>query len=170
MAGWEAQRAHLRPAPAYPREFICTAVDLFCAPGSKGAMTLKKVRKDKRESHNSRALLDDNPRKLKERPSWLSISRQPSSSLAPAGSWRQVTCNLQDDPGQAILRLYTEDQHLHHLVQIHTLSAPNLRIVDSSLLKRRHVLAIHGHTPLGTPSTSPTSPASQDPIYLAFRD
>ncbi|KAG8713326.1 hypothetical protein FRC08_013389 [Ceratobasidium sp. 394] len=81
-----------------------------------------------------------------------------------------VTCNLQDDPGQAILRLYTEDQHLHHLVQIHALSAPNLRIVDSSLLKRRHVLAIHGHTPLGTPSTSPTSPASQDPIYLAFRD
>ncbi|KAG8744414.1 hypothetical protein FRC10_010192 [Ceratobasidium sp. 414] len=170
MSGWEAQRAQLRPAPTYPREFTCTEVDVFCAPGSKGTMTLKKARKDKRESHNPRALLEDNPRKLKERPSWLSISRQPSSSLAPSGSWRQVTCSLKDELGQAILRLFTEDSHLQHSVQVHALSAPNLRIVDPTLLKRRHVLAIHGHTPLNAPSTSPTSPASQEPIYLAFRD
>ncbi|KAG9128330.1 hypothetical protein FRC07_000838 [Ceratobasidium sp. 392] len=172
MSGWEAQRAQLRPTPVYPREFTCTEVDMFCAPGSKGAMsTLKKTRKDKRESHNSRALLDENPRKLKERPSWLSISRQPSSSLAPSGSWRQVTCNLLDNEGQAILRLYTEDQHLHHSVQIHALSAPNLRTVDPTLLMRRHVLAIYAPAPLSTSSASTICvPIPQEPIYLGFRD
>ncbi|KAG8742468.1 hypothetical protein FRC12_015364 [Ceratobasidium sp. 428] len=173
MSGWEAQRAQLRPAPVYPREFTCTEVDMYCAPGSKGAMamTLKKTRKDKRESHNSRALLDENPRKLKERPSWLSISRQPSSSLAPSGSWRQVTCNLKDDDGQAILRLFTEDQHLHHTVQVNMLFAPNLRTVDPTLLMRRHVLAIYAPTPLNIPSAPAVSVlVPQDPIYLAFRD
>jgi hypothetical protein len=65
MSGWEAQRAQLRPVPQYQREFTCTEVDVFCGPGSKGTMTLKKVRKDKRESHSSRGLLDDNPHKLK---------------------------------------------------------------------------------------------------------
>lgn len=63
MSGWEAQRAQLRPAPVYPRDFTCTQVDLFCAPGSKG--TLKKVRKDRRDTHSGRNLLEDNPRKLK---------------------------------------------------------------------------------------------------------
>lgn len=65
MSGWEAQRAQLRPAPVYPRDFTCTQVDIFCGPGSKGSMTLKKVRKDKREVHSARNLLDENPRKLK---------------------------------------------------------------------------------------------------------
>jgi hypothetical protein len=65
MSAWEAQRAQLRPAPVYPHEFTCTEVDMFCAPGSKGAMMTLKKRKDKRESHSTRALLDDNPRKLK---------------------------------------------------------------------------------------------------------
>ncbi|QRW05079.1 Ras GTPase-activating-like protein ngap [Ceratobasidium sp. AG-Ba] len=171
MSGWEAQRAQLRPPPVYPREFTCTDVEVYCAAGSKATMTLKKTRKDKRESHNARPLLDDNSRKLKERPSWLSISRQPSSSLSPTGSWRQVTCNLQDDAGQAILRLYTEDQHLQHLVQVDALLAPSLRIVDPTLLMRRHVLAIHAHTSPNTtsaPSASPPTPP--EPIYLSFRD
>ncbi|KDN50309.1 hypothetical protein RSAG8_01645, partial [Rhizoctonia solani AG-8 WAC10335] len=85
----------------YEREFT-TEVELLYGSGSRGP-TFKKVRKDKRES-NSRGHLEDPPHKLKERPSanWLSISRQPSSSFSP-GSWRQATCNLRDEGGQATL-------------------------------------------------------------------
>lgn len=72
----------------------------------------------------------------------MSISRQPSSNLAPAGSWRPVTSNVQDDAGQATLQVYSEDQHLLHSVHLNSLFAPNLRIVDPTLLMRRHVLAI----------------------------
>ncbi|CAE6457906.1 unnamed protein product [Rhizoctonia solani] len=168
-SGWEAQRAQPRPAPQYEREFTCTEVEVFCGPSSKGP-PFKKVRKDKRESHhNSR--LEDPPPKLRERPSWLSISRQPSSSLS-SGSWRPVTCNLQDERGEATLRLFTEDQHLHSSIQISNCFAPCLRIVDSSLFTRPHVLVIHAYNSANTapqPSTSNTSATTCEPVYLAFR-
>ncbi|CAE6429865.1 unnamed protein product [Rhizoctonia solani] len=168
-SGWEAQRAQPRPPPQYEREFTCTEVEVYCGPGSKGP-PFKKVRKDKRESQNSR--LEDPPHRLRERPSWLSISRQPSSSLS-SSSWRPVTCNLQDERGQATLRLYMEDQHLHKSIQVNNCFAPHLRIVDPSLFTRPHVLVIHGYTSANsapTPDAPNTSATTCEPVYLAFRN
>ncbi|KAH7345117.1 hypothetical protein B0J17DRAFT_638393 [Rhizoctonia solani] len=169
----EAQRyISSKPPIQYERSFVCTEVELLCGSSSRGA-GFKKVRKDKREN-NSRGQLEDPPHKLKERPSagWLSISRQPSSSFA-SGSWRQATCNLRDEGGQANLRLYTEDQYLHYSINVNASFAPHIRIVDPSLHSRRHVLAIHDHisaSAAATPSSSTSaSTTACEPVYLAFR-
>ncbi|KAJ1311562.1 hypothetical protein OPQ81_010046 [Rhizoctonia solani] len=166
MSGWEAQRVSLKRPPQYERNFTCTEVEIYI--GSRGVPpAFKKVRKDKRES-NSRGNLEDSAHRLKERPSWLSISRQPSSSFSPA--WRQATCNLQDEGGQATLRLYTEDQHLQYSIHVNASFAPHLRIVDPSLHSRRHVLAIYDHSPQSAASGSTnTSVTAYEPVYLAFR-
>ncbi|CAE6520703.1 unnamed protein product [Rhizoctonia solani] len=165
---WEAQRVVLKPRQ-YEREFT-TEVELLYGSGSRGP-TFKKVRKDKRES-NSRGHLEDPPHKLKERPSanWLSISRQPSSSFSP-GSWRQATCNLRDEGGQATLWLCTDDQHFQYSIRVNASFAPHLRVVDPSLLSRRHVFAIYDHSPTNAaPSGSTNASATAcEPVYLAFR-
>ncbi|KAG8691342.1 hypothetical protein FRC11_004899 [Ceratobasidium sp. 423] len=175
MSGWEAQRAYPRPPVQYEHNFTCTELEVLTGSSSKGPpLGFKKVRKDKRESQNSRGHLEDPPHKLKERPSagWLNISRQPSSSFSP-GSWRQASCNLQDEGGQATLRLYTEDQHLQHSIRVDALFAPHLRIVDPSLLSRRHVLAVYDSSPTNAgapPSGATNTPATAyEPVYLAFR-
>ncbi|CCO26782.1 hypothetical protein BN14_00813 [Rhizoctonia solani AG-1 IB] len=162
-SGLEAQRAKLRPPPQYEREFTCTEVEMFCGMGSRGA-AFRKVRKEKRESHNSR--LEDPPHRLRERPSWLA---RPSGNLY---SWKTVTCNLQDERGQATLRLYTEDQHNPITILINTCFAPHLRIVDPSLFTRQHVLVIHNYTSTNAASSSgatSTSATANEPLYLAFR-
>ncbi|CAE6428765.1 unnamed protein product [Rhizoctonia solani] len=162
----------LKPPPQHERSFVCTEVELLCGSSSRGT-GFKKVRKDKRES-NSRGQLEDPPHKLKEeRPStgWLSISRQPSSSFAP-GSWRQATCNLRDEGGQATLRLYIEE-HLHYSIHVNASFAPYIRIVDPSIHSRRHVLAIYNHistnTAASSSSTTSASTTTCEPVYLAFR-
>ncbi|EUC53899.1 Ras GTPase activating domain protein [Rhizoctonia solani AG-3 Rhs1AP] len=172
-SGWEAQRCEAQRVVIKPRQYereFSTEVELLYGSGSRGP-TFKKVRREKKDS-NSRGHLEDPPHKLRERPSanWLSISRQPSSSFS-SGSWRKATCNLRDEGGQATLRLYNEDQHFHYSIHINASFAPHLRLVDPSVFSRRHVLAIHDHSPTnGVPSGATNTLATTcEPMYLAFQ-
>ncbi|CUA77427.1 RAS protein activator like-3 [Bos taurus] [Rhizoctonia solani] len=152
----------------YQREFS-TEVELFYGSSSRGP-TFRKVRKEKKDS-NSRGHLDDTPHKLKERTSanWLSISRQPSSSFSP-NSWRQATCHLRDEGGQATLRLCTTDEHFQYSIHVNASFAPHLRVVDPSILSRRHVLAIYDHSSTNAAQSGTTNILTSEPLYLAFRN
>ncbi|TFK57085.1 Rho GTPase activation protein [Heliocybe sulcata] len=120
------------------KEFF-VSVELFVS--NRAAVGLRKPppqtsrKKDgKRESIRPTFGPSDDPqKKLKEKSSWLTLSRNATSS----GSWRPALCKLTEEDEGCLMNVYVDETTLHQTVYVHQLNHTDIRHADRSLFYRR---------------------------------
>ncbi|KAG5647991.1 hypothetical protein DXG03_007025 [Asterophora parasitica] len=142
-----------------PKEFLVSAelyVSNVAATALRKPMNPRK-RSEKRET--SIGQVEDN-RKLKEKSSWLALSKGPTG----AGHWRPATCKLSEDGDRCLLNIYVDESILYQTVYIHLLNQTDVRQADSSLFFRKECLGIYC---IGNGQRW-TSTHTAEPVYLQF--
>ncbi|KAL1719474.1 GTPase activating protein [Schizophyllum commune] len=148
-----ARSPHRRRSASPGREFT-VSVETYIPPGA--TLRAKPPRK-KSESRDWTASGNDDPRKLKEKSSWLGAPR----GVATSGHWRQAKCRLTEDGALCQLKVYVDESILYHSTAVNQLHHTDIRLADSSLFFRKDVIAIS--LPPGRPGT-----AQPEPLYLKF--
>ncbi|KAI0348064.1 Rho GTPase activation protein [Trametopsis cervina] len=117
---------------------------------------------DKRDSLKTSTSFNElNAKKIREKASWLSLSRSPGST----DHWRSGTCKLVEEDDGYMLKVYLDDSTIFQTVFLHRLNHTDIRPVHRSLFDRKDCLGIFC-SPDTTWSPGPTS----DPLYLQFED
>ncbi|KAG1833800.1 Rho GTPase activation protein [Suillus variegatus] len=139
-----------------PREFL-VSVELYVP--TVASFGLRKPVVSRRKADISKT--EETPRSLKEKSSWISVSRSPTS----AGQWRPATCKLMDEDESCSLNIYVDETILYQTIYIHMLNQFDIRYADSSLFLRKNCLALAsaGGQRWG-------SPTNTEPIYFQFED
>ncbi|KAG1881652.1 Rho GTPase activation protein [Suillus tomentosus] len=139
-----------------PREFL-VSVELYVP--TVASFGLRKPVVSRRKADTSKT--EETPRSLKEKSSWISVSRSPAS----AGQWRPATCKLMDEDESCSLNIYVDETILYQTIYIHMLNQFDIRYADSSLFLRKNCLALAsaGGQRWG-------SPTNTEPIYFQFED
>ncbi|KAI0322330.1 Rho GTPase activation protein [Amylostereum chailletii] len=141
---------------------ILLSVDVYVS--NKAATALKKPAppRKKAEKRDSRALsimTDENQKKVKEKTSWLSISR----ATTAGDHWRKATCRLAEEVEGCIFNVYIEGTILFQSIYVHLLNHTDIRQADRSLFLRDNCLGIHCSSQQRWSATLTT-----EPVYLAF--
>ncbi|KAL4243521.1 Ras GTPase-activating protein [Abortiporus biennis] len=98
--------------------------------------------------------------KLREKPSWLSLSRGNTLS----DQWRPATCRLvEEDEVGCVFSVYLDETSLYQSVYIHLLQHTDIRHVHKSLFDGKQCLGIF---PIAGQSFNPSS--NSEPLYLHF--
>ncbi|KAG1899236.1 Rho GTPase activation protein [Suillus fuscotomentosus] len=138
-----------------PREFL-VSVELYVP--TVASFGLRKPVVSRRKADTSKT--EETPRSLKEKSSWISVSRSPAS----AGQWRPATCKLMDEDESCSLNIYVDETILYQTIYIHMLNQFDIRHADSSLFLRKNCLA------LASAGQRWGSPTNTEPIYFQFED
>ncbi|KAJ3907367.1 GTPase activating protein [Lentinula edodes] len=114
---------------------------------------------DKRESVKQvNGNVDD--KKLKEKPSWLSGSKDPPGG----GHWRTATCKLSEQGERCLLNIYVDQSIMWCTAYIHLLNQTDIREASTSLFFRKNCLSIH----CAAGKRWAPSSGIDEPIYLQF--
>ncbi|KAJ3791000.1 GTPase activating protein [Lentinula aff. detonsa] len=143
------------------KEFIVSAQLHISAAAAVALRKPLNPRKkgDKRESVKQLiGNVDD--KKLKEKSSWLSGSKGPSSR----GQWRPATCKLSEQGDRCLLNIYVDESIMWCTAYIHLLNQTDIREASASLFSRKDCLSIH--CAAGKPWAASSS--LEEPIYLQF--
>ncbi|KAF8140258.1 Rho GTPase activation protein [Boletus edulis] len=126
------------PEGAVPREFI-VSVELYvpstAAPGLRKP-TVSRRRVDRKEFRKS--VSEDVPKKVKEKSSWISLTRSPPGSV----QWRPATCKILDEDDHCLLNIYLDETILCQTVYLHMLNHTDIRYADPSLFFRKNCIGI----------------------------
>lgn len=141
------------------REFL-VSVQLFISAAAGASLRkppAKSKRVDKRDS--LRTSTDDGKQKIKEKSSWLTLSKGPSST----GQWRAATCKLSEEGERCLLNIYVDESILYQTLYIHLLNHTDIRQADTSLFFRQNCLSIYCIDGQRWSSTN-----SAEPVYIQF--
>ncbi|KAF5370234.1 hypothetical protein D9615_010078 [Tricholomella constricta] len=141
-----------------PKEFLVSA-ELYVSNVAAAALRKPvnpRKRSEKRETSIGQA--EDN-RKLKEKSSWLALSKGPTGG----GHWRSATCKLSEEGQRCLLNIYVDESILYQTVYIHLLNQTDVRQADASLFFRKECLGIYC---IGGQRW--TSSHTAEPVYLQF--
>ncbi|KAG6381176.1 GTPase activating protein [Boletus reticuloceps] len=126
------------PEGAVPREFV-VSVELYvpstAAPGLRKP-TVPRRRVDRKEFRKS--VSEDVPKKVKEKSSWISLTRSPPGSV----QWRPATCKILDEDEHCLLNIYLDETILCQTVYLHMLNHTDIRYADPSLFFRKNCIGI----------------------------
>ncbi|KAI0257140.1 Rho GTPase activation protein [Lactifluus subvellereus] len=154
-------RNHAQPRRSVAREFFLP-VEVYISNQAAAALRKPNPRKkaEKRESPRPLSILgDDNQRKVKEKSSWLSLTRGPTTS----DQWRQATCRIAEEEEGCVLNVYLEESILFQSVHLHLLLHTDIRPADQSLFFRKDCVGIHCSADQRWSATRST-----EPLYCAF--
>ncbi|EPQ60641.1 Rho GTPase activation protein [Gloeophyllum trabeum ATCC 11539] len=144
------------------KEFF-VSVELFVS--NKASMGLRKPvpppPRKKGEKRESLRASDDSQKKLKEKSSWLTLSR----TAAGAGSWRPATCRLSEEEDGCLMNVYIDETTLYQTIYVHLLNHTDIRPADRSLFYRKDCVGIHCVSGQRW-SVLPSS----EPLYLHFKN
>ncbi|EIN13747.1 hypothetical protein PUNSTDRAFT_140219 [Punctularia strigosozonata HHB-11173 SS5] len=165
---------HIESNPSSPRRATSSGLtegrELFVSvevyvpnkgAGSSSRRALGQKKKSDGKLDFLRPLAEEGQRKLKEKSSWLNLTR----NSTVAGQWRPATCKLSEEGDSCVLRVYLEETTLCHTIQIHLLNHTDIRHADKSLFCRRSCLGIHC-----VPGQRWSSAGADAPVYLYFAD
>ncbi|KAI0033182.1 Rho GTPase activation protein, partial [Vararia minispora EC-137] len=142
------------------REFYIE-VDVYLSPKTTTALKKPPVQRKKTEKRDSRTLsiltTDDNQKKVKEKTSWLNLTRGNGTE------WRHATCRLTEESENCTLNVYLGETTLFQMIYVHTLKFTDIRPADRSLFPKDNVLGIHCLSSQRWMATSTT-----EPLYLAL--
>lgn len=135
------------------------SVETYIPPGATLRAKPQQQRK-KSESRDWNASItanSDDPRKLREKASWLGGPR----GITTTGQWRAAKCRLTEDGAQCQLNIYVDESILFQSTFVHLLHHTDIRLADSSLFLRKDIIVI-------SPALTRSGSTQQDPIYLRF--
>ncbi|KAF8509805.1 Rho GTPase activation protein [Gautieria morchelliformis] len=134
----------------------------------------RKKASDKRDSvAQLSALTDATPKRLREKSSWLGMTRGYATTASGDGQWVRVRCTLAETDDaragpQCRLSIVTTDKAtLQHSLDIKVLRATDVRFADRSLFFRSDCLSIHALPDAfmaHSPSLQTLIPAASDHI------
>ncbi|KDQ63550.1 hypothetical protein JAAARDRAFT_169494 [Jaapia argillacea MUCL 33604] len=144
------------------KEFF-VSVELYVS--NKVASGLRKPQAPRKKSDKRESLrpafgaAEDQQKKVKEKSSWLSITRGSTTS----GSWRPGACRLSEEAEGCLLNVYIDETILYQSIYVHLLNHTDIRPVDRSLFFRKDCLGIHCSA-----GQRWTVTAHTEPLYLHF--
>ncbi|KIK93739.1 hypothetical protein PAXRUDRAFT_144401 [Paxillus rubicundulus Ve08.2h10] len=143
-----------------PREFM-VSVELYIPTTTslgfrKPAVSHRKT--DRKEPGKS---LEEVPKMVKEKSSWISINRPP----AWAAHWRPATCKVLDEDDNCRLNIYLEETILYQTIYLHMLSHTDIRHADPSMFLRKDCIGM-----FSAGGQRWSSGIHSEPIYLHFDD
>ncbi|KAJ3535468.1 hypothetical protein NM688_g6971 [Phlebia brevispora] len=150
-------------ATSLPNEFYVT-VDLYLSKITMAARKYQIPRRktEKRDIMRSSVSSGDlHQRKIKEKASWLGLSRGSSN----AEQWRSATCKLVEEDEGCLLNVYIDDTALYQSIYVHKLYHTDIRRVHHSLFDRKDCLGI-----FCTAEQTWNATAFSEPLYLHFAD
>ncbi|KAG9314364.1 GTPase activating protein [Chiua virens] len=142
------------------REFIVSA-ELYIPSAAASALRKSVVPRRKLDRKELGKSVEDVPRKVKEKSSWISLSRSHPGSV----HWRTATCKILDEDDHCLLNIYVNEAMLCQTVYLHLLNHTDIRYADPSLFLRKNCIGISS---AGGQRWS-SGPGS-DQIYLHFSD
>ncbi|KAF8846384.1 Rho GTPase activation protein [Paxillus ammoniavirescens] len=122
----------------------------------KPAVSQRKA--DRKELGKS---LEEAPKRVKEKSSWISLNRSPAGTA----HWRPATCKVLDEDDNCRLNIYLEETILYQTIYLHMLSHTDIRHADPSMFLRKDCIGI-----FSAGGQRWSSGIRSEPIYLHFDD
>ncbi|KAG6899502.1 hypothetical protein C0993_009677 [Termitomyces sp. T159_Od127] len=142
--------------PSTTQEFFLS-VELYLS--SAAALVLPKpIPRKRREKPEISASTQPEERKVKEKSSWLTLSKG-----LPEGPWRPATCKFSGEGERCLLNIYLDKNRLYQTVYIHLINQTDIRQADLSLFNKKDCLSIYC-----VGGQRWTSNLAAEPIYLHF--
>ncbi|KNZ73432.1 Ras GTPase-activating protein gap-2 [Termitomyces sp. J132] len=143
--------------PSIAPEFF-VSVEIYLSTAAASALPKPIPRSKRREKFEISASAQPEERKVKEKSSWLALSKG-----LPEGPWRPATCKLSGEGERCLLNIYLDKNRLYQTVYVHLLNQTDLRQADVSLFDKKDCLSIYC---IGGQRWTSTHTA--EPIYLHF--
>ncbi|RDB28888.1 putative Ras GTPase-activating-like protein ngap [Hypsizygus marmoreus] len=141
-----------------PKEFLVSA-ELYVSTAAAAALRKPAHPYKRSEKHETSIGQPQENRKLREKSSWLALSKGPTGP----GHWRSATCRLSEEGERCLLNIYVDESILYQTVYMHLLHQTDVRQADSSLFFRKECLGLYCIA-----GQRWTSTHTAEPVYLQF--
>ncbi|KAF9229284.1 Rho GTPase activation protein [Gyrodon lividus] len=143
-----------------PREFM-VSVELYIPTTASLGLRKPTVSHRKIDHKEHVKSVEDAPKRIKEKPSWRSLSRSAAGTI----QWRPATCKVLDEDGSCLLNIYMDETILYQTIYLHMLSHTDIRHADPSMFFRKDCIGI-----FSAGGQRWSSGAGSEPIYIHFDD